>query len=72
MENLAKKRRKRGAKARIGRPTVEIARDRYLRVRFTPAELDGLRDSAEREGATLSQFVRDRLGLQRTGYGERQ
>lgn len=48
------------------------ARNRYLRVRFSAAELAQIKKNAKKAGARYaSDWVRQQLGLEPTEYGKR-
>lgn len=58
------------AKKPLGRPKSERQRNRYLPVRVDTEELERVRAAAAAAGLRVSVWVRRRLGLPGTGYGE--
>jgi hypothetical protein len=47
------------------------SRTKYLRVRFSERELSQIKKSAKQSGKPyMADWVRDRLGLEPTGYGK--
>lgn len=53
-----------------GRPKSENARTTWLPVRVSQAEIEILRDRSAQEGIGMTAYVRRRLKLESTGYGE--
>ena len=53
-----------------GRPKSEVTRELRLPVRFSEAEIEQVRVAAQEEECSVSAWVRRRLGLAGTGYGE--
>jgi len=44
----------------MGRPPVEVQRDRERRLRFTPAEDQEIAEAARRAGVPFARWVRER------------
>lgn len=52
-------------------PESHESRTKYLRVRFSNGELSQIKKSAQQSGKPyMADWVRERLGLQSTGYGK--
>lgn len=55
---------------RLGRPKLTVTRGKRLPVRFSHKEIEQIKSFATSDGLSLSSWVRKRLGLAGTGYGE--
>lgn len=63
---------KKTEKKRLGRPKSSEPRNLYLTgIRVSREELQQIRDDAAKVGQSASAYVRRKLGLPGTGYGEK-
>ena len=68
---MRKKIKKDEAKPRLGRPKSAVQRSKWLPVRVSDDEIEAVKESASGAGMPLSAWVRRRLGLPGTGYGDK-
>lgn len=67
---MSKKNPKNDQKRSPGRPKLAVQRTKWLPVRVSDDEIEMVRRSADKAGCGVTEYVRNRLGLPGTGYGE--